>query len=322
MQNREAAASLFLALVLLLGTPLSAKAGPLRDVIELHRAQRAETTTDAAASAGPVAGVRLLRDRPYGEHPRQRFDIYQPDRPLQGAPILLMVHGGGWSRGDKAMSAVVDNKVARWVPQGVILVSTNYRLQPDAAPVEQARDVARALAAVQKAAAGWGGDGSRVVLMGHSAGAHLVSLLAAAPELAEEVGARPWLGTVALDSAGFDVETIMLAKHARLYDTAFGKDRDYWRQASPLHRLRVAGVPLLAVCSTQRPDKPCVQAQSFADKARGLGMVVEVQGQPLSHRDINQSLGLASAYTTAVESFLGRLDPAFQRVLTAEPLRR
>ena len=331
--RREAAASLFVVLLsALLVAP--AAAGPLRDRIEARRAQAAgqgqgtaadplaeaqATGDEAAASEAGPPGVRLLRDQSYGEHPRQRFDVYLPASPnaaaLKDAPVLLLVHGGGWAHGDKAARSVVENKVARWVPRGFIVVSANYRLLPDAQPVAQANDIARALATVQRQAPGWGGDARQLVLMGHSAGAHLVSLLASAPEIAGAAGAAPWRATVALDSAGFDVEKIMRARHYRLYDPAFGDDPVYWREASPLQRLRAPGVPFLAVCSTRRPDQPCAQAHAFADKARRLGMAVEVLEQPLSHRDINQMLGQANAYTDAVEGFLRRLDPAFAQRL-------
>ncbi len=65
-------------------------------------------------------------------------------------------------------------------------------------------DVARALAAVQARAGEWGGDASRVVLMGHSAGAHLVALLSADPTRAAAEGAGPWRSAVVLDSAAID----------------------------------------------------------------------------------------------------------------------
>lgn len=64
---------------------------------------------------------------------------------------------------------------------GYALVSTNYRLSPAAHPLEQADDVARALALVQQQAPQWGADPRRLVLMGHSAGAHLANRQLGAP---------------------------------------------------------------------------------------------------------------------------------------------
>lgn len=259
-------------------------------------------------------GSPVLSDIPYGTDQRQRFDVHGAGRG-QAAPVILLVHGGGWAGGDKAARAVVQNKVARWLPRGLILVSVNYRLLPDAGPLEQAGDVALALSKAQVLAESWGGDPNRFILMGHSAGAHLVALLAASPDLALKQGARPWLGTVALDSAAFDVEPIMRARHPRLYDRAFGQDPAYWRATSPLQVLEPGGAPLLAVCSTRRDD-PCPQARIFAAQAARLGRSVRVLEQDLSHRAINQELGLPGDYTRAVEAFLRSLDPSLEALLT------
>ena len=103
------------------------------------------------------------------------------------------------------MSRVVQEKVARWVPKGFVFISVNYRLYPTVNVLQEAQDVAMALAAAQSRAASWGADASRFILMGHSAGAHLVSLINASPTLAQREGAWPWLGTVSLDSAALNV---------------------------------------------------------------------------------------------------------------------
>jgi len=308
---------LALGLALLAATSL-AGAGPLADRLrERWVANHGEDMARAeeAGTATLPAGVRLLRDIPYGSDERQRFDVYLPAAPLQDAPVLFMVHGGAWMVGDKSASAVVNNKVARWVPRGFIFISVNYPMLPKARPLDQAGDVARALAAAQDKAAGWGGDRRRFILLGHSAGAHLVSLLAAAPELARQAGAGPWLGTVSLDSAAYDLTKIMAGKHYGFYDRAFGNDPAYWRAASPLLRLQAAGAPFLAVCSSVRPDQPCLQAGEFVRRAQALGQPARLLEEPLSHRDINLRLGEPGDYTQAVESFLATLDGGVARRL-------
>ena len=279
--------------------------------------QRRDAAGLEAVDATPAtlpAGVRVLRNVPYGGDPAQRMDVYLPAQGTARAPVIFMVHGGGWSRGDKAMRSVVQNKVARWVPRGFVLISTNYRMLPGTRPIEQARDVARALAVAQGRAAGWGADRDRFILMGHSAGAHLVGLLAAEPELAYDRGALPWLGTVSLDSAALNVVAIMQGPHLPLYDAAFGDDPAYWRAASPLQQLKTRGAPFLAVCSTRRRES-CPQALNFADKAHGLHMRAQVLGEDLSHRQINEELGLPGDYTAQVEAFLATLDPMVARRL-------
>lgn len=247
----------------------------------------------------------VLRDLAYGTHEDQRIDVYLPSSP-KNAAVIFMVHGGGWRIGDKEHGRVVDNKVARWVAQGYIFVSANNRLVPDADPAEQADDIGRAIAFAQQQATSWGGDPDRFILMGHSAGAHLVSLISAAPQIATQQGAKPWLGTVPLDSAAFDVVAIMEGRHFRLYDRAFGDDRVLWERASPLRRLEKAPAPMLLVCSSRRRES-CDQAEIFAKKAKGLGGDVTVLPVDMSHGEINADLGLDSDYTKDVEAFLYRL---------------
>lgn len=261
----------------------------------------------ATAAPSVPEGVRRIADIAYGQDTRQRLDVYLPPA-AAGAPVIVMVHGGAWMVGNKAMPHVVDNKVAHWVRQkGFIFVSVNYRLSPQVDPLVQAQDVAAALAKVQSMAASWGGDAAKVVLMGHSAGAHLVALLSASPAQAYESGARPWLGTVALDSAALDLERLMKARHMRFYDRVFGADPAYWRSVSPSSVLAPDATPMLLVCSTQRADGSCVQARDFAARVTAKGIRARVLPQDLTHAQINATLGLPGTYTDAVENFVSDL---------------
>ena len=61
--------------------------------------------SEAVPAAPLPADTRVVRDVAYGSDPRQRFDVYAPPH-AHGAPVLVMVHGGGWRRGDKAMPGV------------------------------------------------------------------------------------------------------------------------------------------------------------------------------------------------------------------------
>jgi len=283
------------------------RAGALRDGPSRgeHAGLRARAGARAERLPAP-AGTRIERDLAYGPAPEQRIDVYLPPAP-RDAPVLLMVHGGGWARGDKRSPGVVENKVAHWLPRGWIVVSANNRLLPDAAPLDQARDIAAATAKVQQLAPAWGGDPSRVVLMGHSAGAHLVALLGADPSLLATAGARPVRGVVALDSAVMDVPAVMsLPKLPSLYRNAFGSDPAAWPAVSPRHRLQRGAPPMLSVCSSQR-RLSCVQSRQFAAAGAALGVRIEVLPQADSHAGINHSLGLESAYTRAVDAFLDPL---------------
>lgn len=318
MMNRKsiiAIVSIALLSLSLLPSAAPAQGGRLRELMMQRRANSA-----MAESRGPVTlppDSHLVRDVAYGNDPRQRFDVYIPAH-ASDAPVIFMVHGGGWRRGDKANHGVIQNKIDRWLPRGFIVISTNYRMRPDTAPLQQAQDVARALALAQRDAASWGGDPAGFILMGHSAGAHLVALLTAEPALAKAQGAQPWLGTVALDSASLNVVQNMESRHLALYDEAFGSQPADWLAASPYQQMHGRIVPFLAVCSSRRKDS-CPQAHAFVRKAESFGSRARVLEEDLSHGEINAQLGLPSAYTDAVEQFLRTLSPAVAARLSQAP---
>jgi len=222
----------------------------------------------------------------------------------------VMVHGGGWTRGERGMAAVLGEKVAHWVvARQWVLVSIDYRLAPAVRPPDQARDVARAIAFVQQHARSWGASDGEVVLMGHSAGAHLVALVSAAPALVRAAGGRAWLGTVALDGAALDTPALMARPHLPLYDRAFGADPAVWQASSPTEALSQAdpSVPLLLVCSMPRRDDSCAQSRRFADAVQSTGGQASVLPQSLDHLAINRSLGAPGPYTAAVDAWIDAL---------------
>jgi arylformamidase len=302
-----------------------AHAGPLLDRIKQHIQERRDSFGKGAAeesmenpdgNALSDKHLKVLRDVAYGNDPKQKMDVYLPESAGSApAAVIFMVHGGGWRTGDKRHSNVVDNKVNHWLAKGFVFVSVNNRLLPEADPLDQVRDVARALASAQSKAVGWGADPKQFVLMGHSAGAHLIALLSSSDAYGTQAGAQPWLGSVLLDSAALDVAPIMKERHFKLYDPAFGTDPDFWKAASPLQQLHAGAKPMMAVCSTRREDS-CAQAKAFSTHASTLGVRVQVSGQDMSHGEINKELGNPGPYTQAVDQFMGGLSPVVAAALS------
>ena len=306
--------------VIVAATSQAAQAGPLRDAIMQRRAAQMQGQDQGeffgGGDRGPVnlpAGIRIVRDVAYGSDARQRFDVYAPMQ-AHDAPVILLVHGGAWMLGDKTAKNVIEGKVGHWVPRGIVVISVDYRMLPQAPVSEQARDVASALAYAQQHAAEWGGDPHQFILMGHSAGAHLVSLVSAEPSLARGQGAMPWLGTVALDSAAYDVAQIMQGQHYRFYDRVFGSDPVVWAADSPTQQLDGRIAPFLAVCSSKRQDS-CPQARRFVAKADSFGTRTQLLEEDKTHEQINKDLGVDVAYTAQVDAFLRSLDPVVAKLL-------
>lgn len=246
---------------------------------------------------------------PYGTHSLQKLDLYLPTSSSLGAahqklaPVLLIVHGGAWKIGDKAKNGVIRNKATYWNAKGWLVISVNYRLVPEVSVQQQTQDIADALSFVQSHAASWQADPNHIVIMGHSAGAHLVTLLSTHPEWISNFP-KPWKATIALDSAAYDIETIMSNQHAQFYDRVFGSSKENWRLVSPKVQLKHSLPAFLAVCSTIRPDQPCIQAHSFIQQAKALGTSTAYLPLPLSHAEINRNLGQDNDYTRQVDQFM------------------
>lgn len=252
-------------------------------------------------------GTVLDADLAYGRWPAQRLDVYRPAK-ARRAPVLVVVHGGAWITGDKQQPQVVGHKLAHWGPEGWILVALNYRRLPWADPREQAADVARALAFVQRECAGWGGDAGRIVVLGHSTGAHLAALVLADTALAAEAGCKPPAAAVLVDSAALDVVEVMQGAHLPLHDRAFGDTREGWEAASPWHRAATldAPPPVLLVCSSLREDS-VRQSERFAARLVERGGRARALPLPLTHAELNERLGQGGEPTEAVDAFLAEV---------------
>ncbi len=128
-------------------------------------------------------GVRVHRDIAYApEHgKRGLLDVYTAaEGELRGAPVLLQVHGGGWSIGSKNTQGLP--LMQHLAAKGWICVSINYRLAPRDPFPAQVVDVKRAIAWVKEHIEEYGGDPSYLAITGGSAGGHLAALAALTPD--------------------------------------------------------------------------------------------------------------------------------------------
>jgi len=130
------------------------------------------------------AGVNIQRDIAYGSDPLQRLDVFAPDGATdKKLPVLLFVHGGGFTRGDKHGAFYPDN-ITLWAARnGMVGVNIDYRLAPKNPWPAGVKDLASAIAWTTANIARYGGDPNRIVLFGHSAGANHVADYAAHPEV-------------------------------------------------------------------------------------------------------------------------------------------
>ena len=255
----------------------------------------------ALICAAGVAYMQLVEEHSYGPDHKHRLDVYASSN-AENAPVILMLHGGTWTTGSKRVPNVWLAKSRHYRKNGYVFVSANTRLMPEAHPLDQTRDLGRALAYVQKNARNWGGDPERVVLMGHSSGAHVAALLGLRQDLLAEEGATAPIAVVSLDTAAIDVPKGMAGPPRRFLGRVFEDEPTLWRESSPAHFRDPADPPMLIVCSTGRAW-PCAYGREFAASTTG----VEVLPVDLSHREINGKLGWDGAYTAAVDGWLQTL---------------
>lgn len=243
----------------------------------------------------------------YGPDERQKIDLYHPEGAAGSAPLVVFIHGGGWSFGNH--KTTVQAKPQHFTAAGYVFASTGYRLLPDAPVETQAADIGAALQALRTEARANGFDANSIVLMGHSAGAHLAALVATDPQYAGDAfGAIK--GVVLLDGAGYDVAAQVKRSDnelPRIYQAAFGSDPARQRALSPITHVGGPDAPhWLALYVAERAAS---KAQSEAlvaalTKAGARAEAVPVTGT--DHGRMNRELGTnaGQAQTKAVDAFL------------------
>ena len=240
------------------------------------------------------------------------MDIYAPDA-AKKAPVVIMVHGGAWTVGNK-QNAIGPDQADFFTDEGFIYISINYRLAPDHPFPAQVQDLAAAIAFVHANIKDYGGDPDEIFLMGHSAGAHTVALVSVDPDYlrAEGLDLDVIKGTVPLDGAAYNlVTTGRHGKLPRFYRPEFGKDEDTWRKASPtLQVVDGRHIPPMLLLYVDRPVSP-KRAKELAETLRENGYLAQaVEAQKRTHKTLNKRLGSkGDTYgPMIVEFFRGQMD--------------
>jgi acetyl esterase/lipase len=209
--------------------------------------------------------------------------------------VLLFVHGGGWTKGNKKGFEKLARLFAR---NGVGTAVTNYRLSPGVQHPAHTQDVARALAWVHKNIAKYGGRPDELFLSGHSAGGHLVALLGTDPSYLDAAGVpgKAVKGVIPI-SGVFTFRPGSMQK-------VFGEDKEAYKKAAPLTYVKGQHPPFLIIVG----DK---DIKGFDKMAEQFGQALEKAGgeaKAMIVKDRNHG------------SIVGRMvnqdDPSTQAVLT------
>jgi arylformamidase len=197
----------------------------------------------------------------YGKDAKQSLNVYRSAAEAKGQPlpVVIWVHGGGWRNGDKDNRAGV-NLCQTWAKADLVVVGLDYRLTPAVVHPAHVDDVAAGIAWVHNNIAQYGGDPKRVFLLGHSAGAHLVALVATAPNYLQTHHLSPksaLAGVMAIDTASYDLTSTRSLAVRKMIADAFGDDPKTLNEASPLQHARKNPdecPPFVVAAVKQRPE--------------------------------------------------------------------
>lgn len=265
----------------------------------------------AAAQTSPTAPTRIItKGVPVGGG--LKIDIHAPIsiksqgffKPGKKAPVLLYVHGGGWIKGTREKIYKLDKFATQ---RGWMLVSVDYRPVPRTNIDGQVRDIVRSINWVRQNISRHGGDKKKIVIMGHSAGSHLVSLIAA-----KRLGGN-LRGVIANDVQAYDMVAYggMRGSLPYVYAAAFGSNPANWVKWSPVTYVRRGArgglPPFMIMYSGSNYQRRKVLANGFAGDLREKGARVTLfDGRRYSHGSIASRIGVSSEVTLAVERFLRR----------------
>jgi acetyl esterase/lipase len=220
------------------------------------------------------------------------LDIYQPAKKGKSRPAVVVVHGGGWTQGDKALFAQQGNQLAE---RGFVAFSINYRLAPAHTYPAAVDDVEAAVEWVRKHAKEYGVNPKRIGALGGSAGAHLVGLLATDGKGSLKTGHRvaavvSWSGPMdfvslapaAATNAGSSFRTFLGCLPDACPDT--------YATASPITHVDKTDSPMLIVNSTNElvPQSQADAMKAALDKAGVANQAIILPGSAHSRAYSNQ----------------------------------
>ena len=233
---------------------------------------------------------RCTKDIPYTDAnapgfgaERHLLDVYAPKKKSAAPrPVVVFIHGGNWDSGRKNIYWFIGRRLAK---QGVVAVVINYRLAPSVEVPAMADDCARALLWTTQHIGEYGGDPSRIYVMGHSAGGGLAALLATKDELFTHLGLarNPVAGAILDDPAGLDMYDYlqkMQYPNDRQYLVPFGKDPAGWRSVSPMYFVDKSSPPMLLYTGGRTYPSISSSAAHFDEKLRELGVKHEYRVLP------------------------------------------
>ena len=229
--------------------------------------------------------VEVIKDVTYAGRGSRRglLDVYRrAGVPVAGAPVLLQVHGGGWTIGNKDQQGIP--LMLHMAARGWVCVAINYRLSPRHHFPTHLVDVKRSIAWIRENIEGYGGDPSYVAITGGSAGGHLTALAALTPNDPEYQpgfedadttlqAAVPHYGVYDFAGASGERRAVQM-RDSFLGPRVLGKDPKVdlaaFERASPLLQVNADAPPFFVIHGVHDTLVPVSQARYFVRRLRAV----------------------------------------------------
>jgi arylformamidase len=246
----------------------------------------------------------------YGGDATQRLDFWPAPKTAAKPGLVVFIHGGGWSKGDK--DSATGTKPAFYNALGYAFASVNYRLVPNASVEQQASDIADAIGRIRREADRLAFDPDNIIVMGHSAGAHLAALVSTNTSYLDnaDVPVQSVRATILLDGAGYDIakhlEGEKTAARRFFYEPAFGDSPEFHRAMSPITHVATPNVGKWLILFSESRDVARSQSEAFGAALKTNGQTVSIQAVPKStHMSVNDDASVADSFVgTAIAGFL------------------
>lgn len=228
----------------------------------------------------PRDGVREASGLAYGAGDRHGIDVYAPDGAEQ-APVVVFLYGGSWVGGDRGMYRFLGASLAA---AGVVCMVPDYRVWPEVGFPSFVQDAAQAVAWARCNAAAHGGAADRLVLMGHSAGAHIAMLLALDGDYLAAEGLRP--ATAVRGVVGLAGPYDFLPLRSPTLQAIFGPESG-WAETQPVNHVAPGAPPMLLATGDADSMVLPLNTESLAARLRAVDNPVRTVTYPgLGHREI------------------------------------
>ncbi len=233
---------------------------------------------------------------------KHKLDLYLP-KGHKDYPVLFFVHGGAWRTGDKNFFGAYSSLGKFYARRGIGTVVTNYRLSPKVQHPEHIKDVARAFAWTARNITKYGGRPDALFLCGHSAGGHLVALLAADETYLKAEGVKASAVRAVIPISG------IYRIPERGMASVFGRDPAVKRKAGPIEHVR-PGLPPFLILYAENDYPVCGRVPSEAFCKALVEKKVDAATKEIkdrSHLSIIMSAARADdPVSDAILGFIGR----------------